>query len=722
MSVIQSIRDKYAKVMFFVIVLALLGFILMYATNDVRGLFGRSNAIGSIDGNDVDYKEYQDLVSQMEDQERQQNPSLDENTQAQIRDQAWNTLVNDKLMGNVNDKLGLMVTPAEIKDMISGPNPDPQIRQIFTDSKTGQYDAQRAISTVQQLDRMNPKNDQETKQKEAWETFKQNLIKSRLSNKFNNLVTGAIYTPKAMLDAMDKERNTYASVKFVQLPYTLVNDNEVKVSDDEIKKYMEAHRSIFELDEPSRSVEYVTFNVIPSAADSAKVYNSLDTLKGQMASTTDSNMENFIMRNSETQNPVVYQTKKTLQKLPNADELLSAPAGTIVGPFLLPSNKDSRYFMAKILEKRNFSDSVSVRHILVQTQDPNSQQVIRDDSSAKSRMDSVVAMLHSGIPFDSLVSKYSDDPGSNTKGGVITSTFDEKGNWAPEFGDFMFEGKKGETKVVKTVFGYHYIEVLYQAPTTQSASKIAFVSKILTPDQSTETDIYNKATAFATKVSTDPKSFDKNAQAAGLQKQNANGINENSDIAGQMGASRELVRWAYKANIGDVSSIIRVGDKYVVAKLTGIQDAGLMAITPDIRPQLEEMVKRGKKAKILIDRNKGKALDAIAQTENQQITTDDSVTFARAKSAIGQEPKAQGYVFCKNFKENTVYPGIEGNMGVFFIAVNSRGAAANSPDRNPQQEQMMSSMMVKQNAANMVLYSMRQKAKVKDKRGKFYNN
>lgn len=721
MSVIQTIRDKYSKVMFFVMILALLGFILMYASSDVRGLFSKSTTVGSINGSSIDYKEYQSTVTDLENKARQQNQSIDDNMRAQIGDQAWNTLVNDKLMQDVNDKLGLAVTPAEVKDMIGGLNPHPEIRRMFTDPKTGQFNAQQAAATIQQIERAKPKNADEQRQKEAWESFKAGMIQEKLSSKFDNMISGAVYTPKAILDMVDKDRNTYASVKYVQLPYTLVNDNDVKVTDADIKQYMEAHRALFEIDEPSRSIEYVSFDVVPSASDSAKIFSSLDTLKGAIAATPDSTMDNFLMRYSENQIPVQYQTPKTLQGLPNSAELLAAPAGSIIGPFIAGNS----YMLAKVEEKTTFPDSVKVRHILVKTEDGGQQ--ILSDSAAKARLDSVIAMRNAGIPFDSLVARYSDDYNpQNPDGskGEYDFTLAQKPEISTEFGDFIFSGKTGETKSVKVqnakYAGYHYIEILKQnAP--QSVSKIAFVSKVLSPDETTRTDIYGKATAFATKVSADHKSFDKDVQATGLQKQTANGLNENSEMVGQLGASRDLIKWSYDAKIGDVSPIITIGENYVVAKLTGIQEAGLMAVTPEIRPQLESMVRRGKKAKILIDRNKGKNLDAIAQAENQQITTDDSVSMYKGTTAIGQEPKAQGYAFFTGLKENTVSPGIEGNMGVVFLSVNSRTPAANSANRNMEMEQQMSSMQKKQNASNMVLYGMRQKAQVKDSRGKFFN-
>ncbi len=719
MSVIQSIRDKYSKLMFFVLVLALVGFIFMYATNDVQGLFGKSTKIGTINGTDIDYKEYEAAIQQRENNMRQQNNgSLDENTQAQIRDQVWQEMVSNNLMAEVSDKLGLTVTESEVKDMIGGANPDPQIKQAFTDPATGTFDAQKALETVRQMERS-----KDPAQKASWDAFKASMMQQRVTSKFNSMVTGALYTPKAMLDAADIDRNTFASVKYVSLPYTLINDADVKISDDDIKKYMEAHKSSFEQKEASRAIEYVAFNVVPSVADSARVLGSLDTLKTAFAAASGDALETFLNRYSENQIPTRYQTAQSLQSLPSGMELMAAPVGAVVGPFPM-GNGD--YAIAKVESKSTFPDSVKVRHILVTTVDREGKTLLTD-SAAKARIDSVVAFAKSGVSFDSLVSRYSDDPGKAQNGGTYDFSLAQKGDITEPFGDFAFGGKTGESKVVKVeskgqgqYSGYHYIEILRQGK-PEATSKIAFVSKSLIPDQTTETNIYNAASNFANKTTTDPKSFEKNAQAAGVQKQTAWGLNENSFMVGQLGSSHELVKWAYSAKVGEVSPIVRMGDKYVIAKLTNIQQPGMLNITPDVRTALETYVKRDKKAQMLMDRSKGKTLDAIASAEGQTIMADDSVNLYNAKTAISQETKVLGYTFYKGFKENTLSPGIPGHTGVYYITVNSRTAGAATPNRNLNIEQQSSSTMAKSQAPQLVLNAMKLKADVKDKRGKLYN-
>lgn len=714
MAVIQTIRDKYAKLAGGVIVLALVGFILMDATSGSSGgLFRKSTAVGEVNGEKIDYTQYDAAVQEREAEMKRQNQNgtIDENTQAQLRDQVWTQLVNDGLMTEANEKLGITVTKGELNDMLTGANPDPVVKQQFTNPQTGVFNPQEVAATIAQI-KKNPE------QKAAWEAFEKSLIKNRYANKFNALISGSVYIPKFVLDDQHNGRNSSASIKYVKLPFTLIPDDKVKVTDDEIRKYMEERKAMFQIKDPTRGVEFVSYSIAPSKEDSAVTFSELEKLKGEFATATDD--EAFINRNSSTPITPNFFTKTQLQSLPNVDELMNAPVGAIVGPFYDGQN----YMLAKIEEKKVLPDSVHVRHILVKTADKGAPKMA--DAQAKSRLDTAVAMLKAGVPFDSVVVKYSDDfnPQSPNTKGDYEFTLGQKANLSKEFGDFAFEGATGSNKIVKveneSYAGYHYIEILKQGAGT-STSKIAFLSKELNTSEATNNALYAQATDFITKA-TNAASFDKTAKAQGLTPSPADGLNENSYVVNGLGASRDLVKWAYEAKIGDVSPIFTVGDKYVVAKLKNIMPAGLAPINAQTRPILENYVKKNKKAKMLIERSKGKGtLEAIAQSEAQAVGMADSVNFLQGfVPGVGNEPKVAGYSFNKSFKENTVSPAIAGNDGVYYISVNSRTAAPANGERNLSIERQMLEYNIKGSAASQVLNGMKEAAKVEDRRGKIY--
>ncbi|PSK94399.1 peptidylprolyl isomerase [Taibaiella chishuiensis] len=706
MAIIQKIRDKYAKLAGGVIVLALVGFILM---DYGKGGRTRSTTIGKIDGKKIDYTEYEARVQQRENEIKAQNPSanIDDNNQAQIRDQVWNQLVNEQLLSGINDKLGIIVSKAELNDLLTGPNPDPTVKQAFTNRETGVFNPQEAAAQIQQIKK-------DPNMKDNWAAFEADLVKRRYASKFNALVAGAMYVPKFMVDDQAAARNTLANINYVKLPYSLIADDQVKVTDAEIKEYMEAHKAMFQIKDPSRSAEYVSFTVVPSHDDSARSLGDLEKIKTEFATTTD--IETFVNKNSENPMPANFFTKTQLQGLPNVDELMNAAAGTVVGPFY----DGNSFMLARIEERKTLPDSVKCRHILVKTSEGG--KPVMSDSAAKARIDSVMAMAKAGVPFDTLVQRYSQDEGSKGTHGEYDFQLAQRASISKEFGDFIFEGATGSDKIVKvenpSYGGYHYIEILKQAAPAP-VSKIAFVSKQLTADKNTYDAIYSQASQFASKA-TNGAAFDKEAKALGLNPAPADGLNENSSVVNGLGSSREMVKWAYDAKVGDVSQIFTIGDRYIVAKLNGIMPAGLAPINAQTRPQLEVFVKRVKKAKMLMDRSKGKgSLEAIATSENQQVAVADSINFLQAMLPnAGQELKVVGYAFNKAFKENTMSPAIAGQDGVFYLTVRSR--AALTAERNEPIERQMMEGNLKANAGAIVTNGLRETAEVKDMRGSFY--
>jgi len=706
MAVIQKIRDKYAKIVGGAIVIALLAFI--FSDFGKNGWSKQPTTVGKINGDKIEVSEYQAMVEQKElEMKRQsQGQPIDENTEAQLRDQAWSDLVNDKLLSDVEEKLGIVVTTAEVNDLLTGSNPDPTVRQAFTNPQTGVFNPQEVKASIAQLKK-------DPQRKADWEAFEKSLIKRRHQEKFSGMITGSVYTPKFVLEDINNSRNTIAKINYVKLPYTLVPDAQVKATDDELKKYMEAHKAMFTIKDPTRSVDFVAFNIVPSADDSAKAFADLAKIKEEFSTTTDADA--FVARNSQSQIPVAFYTKEQLKTLPNADELMGAPAGSIVGPFYDGSN----YMLAKIEATKTLPDSIKCRHILIGLKDPQSGQEKYTDAQAKAKIDSVVAMLNGGVPFDTLVSRFSDDPGSKAKGGEYEFTLANKASLAPEFGDFVFEGHTGEKKVVKTEFGYHYIEILDQkAPT--STSKIAFVARPFNYSEATNNTIYQTASQFSANAK-NGKVFDNIAKAKGYNIQNADGLNQNSYLVNGLGSSHELVKWAYSAKQGDVSTVFTLGDKYVVAKLSSVMEPGLAPINEKTRPFIEQYVMKAKKAEVLKGKIKGQAsLEAVAQSQGQTVATADSVNFVQGFiPGLGQEPKVVGYAFFKSFNPNTLSPGISGQDALYVISLLGKTNLPAAP-RDINMERKMQDYQLKANATQMVMAGMKDAAEVKDLRSDIY--
>ncbi|MCD6063292.1 MAG: hypothetical protein K0R82_1203 [Flavipsychrobacter sp.] len=678
MAVIQKIRDKYGKLTVFVIVLALVGFILMDAASGRFGeLLGRDSSVATVNGEKIDVRDYQQRIKEYEIlyNYSSKGRTLDDATRAQINEQALRELINEKLMEEECEKLGIASTKEEERDLIYGAAPDPIVQQypVFANPDTRMFDPQRVKAYEQQVDQYDPTG----KAREEWEAIKAYVLRNNLTKKYNNLLTNFVYTPKFLLDKQLLEQSTIASARFVKVPFAIINDAEIKLTDDDLKAYMKKKEKQYTIEEPTRSIEYVSFDVMPSTEDTARALGSLNQLKAEFASSADA--ESFVNRNSEEPFNPAFVNKASFMSM-YADSIMNTGTGSVYGPYF----ENGAYKMTKVLEKRSMPDSVKVRHILVKTEDAN--QPMLSDSAAKLKLDSAIAAINTGAPFATVVERYSDDPGSKQTAGEYTFTLQQKSQLSKEFADFAFEGNAGEKKTVKVdndaYAGYHYIEIMEQKG-VQPAIKIATVSKALYPGDATENAAYAKATEFAGRNG-NAKAFDEAVKTQNLNKKNGDNVKANDFMIAGFGSAREVIRWMY-----DVDAAMR--------------------------PSIEAAVRAEKKAEILKNKYKSSAsVDAVAQATGQPVQQADSFNLASPFAPnLGYEPKAVGYCFYEGFKPNTLSPAITGQDGVIFMSVIMRGTKPMPSDPIIiNQQKSMLDMQSKNTMASVMQEVLRKNAEI----------
>ncbi len=710
MAVIQKIRTKYAKLAGFVIALALVGFILMDAASGRFGeLLGNDRSVAKVNGEKIDQVEFSKRVKDYEIlySYSSKGRPIDDVTRAQINDQALRELINDIVVKGETERLGLQTTKEEEKDLIYGAAPDPIVQQypVFTNPETKMFDPQRVKAFEQQADQVDPTG----KAKEEWEAIKAYILRNNTTRKYVSLVSSCAYTPKFVVEMQQKEQKEMANLQFVKIPFATINDADIKVTDEELVAYMKKKAPLYTIDEPTRSIEYVSFDVIPSVEDTGKSKGTLEQIKNDFIATQDN--ESFVNRNSDEQYVNMFVNKGTYMSA-YSDSILNAPVGTVIGPYL----ENGSYKLTKVVEKKMMPDSVKCRHILIRTE--NGGQEVAADSVAKRRIDSVVAAVNSGADFGALVQSVSEDDGSKPTAGEYTFTLQQKGQLSKEFADFIFDGRPGEKKVVKVdndaYAGYHYIEILSQSG-MQPAAKLATISKALYAGDNTEAGVYAKATEFAGKNG-NAKAFDEAIKKQNLNKKIAENIKANDFILPGLGSARDVIRWVYEANVGDVSQVFSMDGHYVVAKLNSKQEPGLMKLDANTRPSIESAVRADKKAAMIANKYKGsQSLQAIATASGQQVQQSDSVNAASGFIPnMGYEPKAIGYAFYKGFNLNTMSPAIQGQDGMIYMTVTSRGERAmiETPEVMQRQTTMMQ-MQAKNAISGGIFESLKKAAKVK---------
>lgn len=711
MSVIQTIRDRAAWIISGLIGLALLAFIVQDALQGGgRGFFsGGGTTLGKVNGTKIDYREFEQRYKIAEDNYRNNNYPINDQTRNQIRESLWNQYVEDALMGDEYDKLGIQVTDKELGDMLYGTNPPPMLKQQFTDS-TGAYNSAMAYQAIRSLKKNSPQYNS------FWGEFVPSLEKGRQREKFIALLGNSIYVPKWLVEKNNAENSQRSSISYVNVPYSTVSDSTVKVTDDDVKQYVDAHKEMYK-QENERSLIYVTFNAAPSKADSEAVYKQVaDQRDALAAANTTTDIQNLLANNSsETPFFDGYVLGSKMQ-VTNADTLRKLPDGAVFGPYVDGPN----YTMAKMIGRRQMPDSVKCRHILIKIADQQGQ--VRTDSAAHKLIDSIANAIKGGANFDSMVVKYSDDPGSKEKKGEYEFSSLQFSSLSKEFAETIFYGNTGDKKVVKVengaYSGYHYIEVLEQKK-IETAYKIAYLSRPIVPSDET----INTASGLAAQFAAESRSvsdFNKNAEKRKLNKFPTE-VKESDYMIMGLGEARELVRWAFNdAKRGTVADhAFLIGDKYVVPAVTQVSEKGTMSVEK-ARPLVEYKVRNNKKADQIIKKiGNASTLDAVAQATGQQVLKADSLAFSSTFIPnVGNELKVLGAAFNKDYQTKVSGP-IKGEIGVFVIKVDNITAVPN-PNFDAKQQQASAEQQMGAMVNYRTIEILKKAADIKDYRVKFF--
>lgn len=656
MSVIQNIRDKYAVLVIALIALSLVGFVMMDAfVNRGRGsMFSNTTSVGKVNGKSIDRNDFEKKIT---------------NTQAmygqgadreQLIGMVWNQAIDELVMNEEYNKVGLTFTAKELNDNLFGNNPPDWMKQQFGDPAKGEpfriNEAKQYFTNVKKQ-KNNPQIDL------FYEAYiQQPIINNTLRQKYMSLLTQSVYVPKWIAEKQISDNNAISNISYVSIPYASINDTTIKITDADVMAYVSKHKSEFKQDEETRGISYVSFSASATSADSVTAKQQVLDLKSEFQSTTD--VQSFLGRvGTELPYSDAY-TLVSLISVPFADSIKRLADGQMFGPYVDAKN----YAIAKMIGRRTMPDSVKCRHILIKTSDKG--QTTLADSVAKKRVDSIEAAIKGGADFNAMVLKYSDDAGSKDKKGEYDFTSVQFTTLSKEFSEVIFYGKVGDKKVVKvensTYGGYHYIEVLEQKK-IEMAFKIAYLEKPILPSQETVNNATTAAQQFAAS-SKNKKQFDENVTKENKQSLSASEIKENDFSISGLGSSRSMVRWVYEKQLGDISEPTELDEKIIVAVISEVNSKGTMPVSK-ARPLTEVYIRNEKKAQQILNSIKGNTLEEIATANKTTVMKADSISFVMPFIPnIGNEIKVAGAAFNKNLV-GKVSTAIAGATGVFVVKV-----------------------------------------------------
>ena len=696
MAVLEKIRVRFGLAISIIIALALLSFIIDPGTlqSAMQGMSSKYD-VGKIAGRAVRYTDYQEEVERFTtiNEVTTGTSAHSEQQQKQIRDAAWQSFIDKFLFVKNAKDAGITVGSAELVDLTTGSNPSPMIAQMFGGPEG--YDPQELVDFVQNQ----VPGDETGRSQTFW-----NYLQTTVSTQQYYAKYGALFTASAYLNALEKadqlaKNNTTANVDYIAVNYPFQDDSTVVVSKSEIKKYYKNHQNFYE-QKANRDIEYVVFEVTPSADDIAAANEKVSAVYDEFGATT--NMKAFLLRNSDRQLSNYWYKAGELNSINRQvnDYVFSARNSA---PSPIYSDADNTFYTVRVMDTANIADSVYVKHILLQ------------GSEAKATAEEVLAKLRKGEKFSALAAEYSMDKGSMADGelgniGWMTQTY-----MIPGF-EGVITAKLNDPYIVNTQYGTHV--VLVSKRTRPVVKKqVAILEKAAIASKETFGKYYAQANRFASIANKTYEGYKAAVDSMGIYSHPMN-VNEATSTYGSIDQAKEVTRWVFDAKKGKASNIITVNNNYFfVAAVKEIHKEGvkpLNEVSAGIRQRLYFDKLRDVKTAEVAEKVKGlETLEQMAEALGAGITSEEALSLSTV-GARGIDPALCGAA--GEAVEGEVYGPVAGGMASYLVRVNSRETGSFFTE----DDAIMQANQKAQYTTQMVLPVMSRIGDVKDNRERFF--
>ena len=696
MATLQKIRNNAGLAVSIVIGLALLAFIMGDLLTSGSTLFNSSRTnVAEIGGKSVSIQTYQEKIDEnIENYKRNTGQtSVEQTVMDQLQDQTWEQMVRDVVMEDELDELGIGICGDELFDIVQGNNIDPQIKQIpiFQNQQTGQFDRALVIQFLKNME-LDPSG----QAKASWTAFEKALAQEKINQKYNTLIEKAMISTTVQAKKEVENKGLKVDFDYVTIKYNTVSDSLISFTEKDLQKYYDENTEKFKQTE-QREINYVTFQVLPSADDDRETLKMIENAKAEFIQTE--NNEQYISLNSDIPFDGTYYTKDELAA--SIANLFDSEAGTVYGSY----KEDNAYKISKVVEFKNVPDSVKARHILIRSE---------AGIDAKAKADSLLNVIKKGGNFAELAKAYSQD-GSAPTGGDLG--WFKAGEMVKPFNDACFFGKIGDMVTVETQFGAHVLEVVDQSKKTEKV-QIATLAQTVVASSKTYQNTYAQASKFGAS-NRDFNSFKTAAEKEGYTLKVAS-LKKEDKLVANLENSRSLVRWAYQSEKGTVSEILEFGDFFVIAALKSVQEEGIASLN-EVKVDVEREIKKSKKAAYLIEKmaeasKNASSLQSVAGNLQTVVKEVVNANFAAyTVSGVGFEPELQAAVV--TLPANKISEPIEGKNGVYVVQVKN---VQNPTTVDPTSEKNLMARSYRSRVNYQVFEAVKEAAKIVDRRSEFY--
>lgn len=674
MATLEKIRSK-AGLLVLVVGLALFAFIIGDFLNSGSTYFRQTQErVAKVNGEVIKIQDYQSRIEEMTDMYKKQtgSASLPDEYQNQIRQSVFDEMVQDIVLNEEVEHLGMGVTPEELFDMVQGENISPVIQQMpmFQNPQTGMFDKAALLNflkTIEGTSLAGMSAEQQAQIQEArqfWMFWEKNIKRQRLAQKYTTLLAKAVSANK--LDAKDAFEGTVNSsdIVYAMQSYASIPDSTIEVSKSEIEKLYNQRKELFK-QKPAKVIKYISVDIRPSKEDYDKASADIEALKAEFVASD--KVVDIVNENSEIPYMDAFFSEKALD--PEMKQFVkTANVGEVYGPVF----ENDKYRMFKLVDKTVAPDSVKISHIMLVNNG--------NETQAKALADSLMTVLKNGGDFAALAKQYSADQAAEQGGelGWFTEATALRGV-NEEFQKAAFSTPLNGYAVVKSMYGTHILKVTDKTSNVEKF-KVADIDMTVSPSSKTYGNIYNELNQFIAKNS-DMSKLNDAAKEAGYNILSDVTVTASDQVLGSIKNSRPVIRWAFQNDKGKISEIFECDNKFVIAAVQGTLKEGyrsVESVTPMLKSEIAAQKKGEKISQDLISKNLT-SLDAYAQTMNSSVDSVKFISFATRRIAgIGVEPKLNAMVSLAQ-KDQLSAP-VAGNNGVYVFKVYEQNKDAKSYD------------------------------------------
>lgn len=713
MAALGTIRKRGA-ILVAIIGLGLFAFI---AEEMVRSCEATSNErrqqVGEVLGEKISVQDFQSLVDEYQDviKMTQGRDNLTDNELNQIKDQVWETYVNNTILGKEAEKLGLTVTDTEMQNILrEGKNPL-LLQSPFVNQQTGRFDASMLTKFLADYKNVSAgQNPQMAEQYQSiykyWKFIEKTLRQQTLAMKYQCLLVSCLISNPVSAKMAFEGQNQESNIQLASIAYSTINDNKVEVSESDLKAKYNEKKDMFKQYVESRDIKYVDVQILPSAADRSALLKSMKDASAELQKGSD---PATVVR--KAQSAVAYTgVPVTIKAFPSdiSAKIDSMAVGETTEPF--ETKRDNTLNVIKLISKTQLPDSVEYRQIQI------GGETIE---AARKTADSVYNALQAGADFETIAKKYSQE---GAKIWLTSAMYENSQSFDADtknYLDVISTAGVNEIKNIELPQGNVIVQV-----TARKAMVNKYVAAVVkhTIDfsKATYSAAYNKFSQFVSENQT-LEAMEKNAEKSGykvLERKDL--VNSEHNVAG-VRSTRDALKWIFDAKENEVSPLYECGnnDHLLVVVMTKIHPMGYRSLD-DVKDIVKAEVLRDKKYDMLKEKLAGVNNVAAAKSKGAQVNDVNQITFSApvfVQATGASEPALSGAVagtkqgqFCSRV--------IKGNAGAYVFNVVKKAERAGAKFDSKAMEAQLAQQA--QQAASRFMNELYLKSKVVDNRYLFF--